>query len=266
MIHVAKADNNECIEHENAFPGGELLLIRRELGSMLVRLDTTRHASRDQPDGPYLQVVSTTRTGKRGRPRKEINRDWLARMHGIRGVSGLASLLDTSSRTVRRRLVDYELVEPGVSPIQRHILDDGTIEIVYNSEPPERPRLSEAEVDSMVASHLEIFPNFGRTMLAGALRSRGQRITRREVRASYDRLQGGPTQTFADRRIHRRAYHVAGPNSLWHHDGQHGMCFLKKNTLHHVTTLTHYRTHSLQVCHSCVYRWILSVCGRNTSG
>jgi hypothetical protein len=212
------------IQHENAFPGDELSQIRSELGDMLDRLDGVRHASRDRPDGPYLEVVSTVRTGKRGRPRKDINRDWLARMAMIRDNSGISTLVNTSARTVRRRLLEYKLVGPGVAPIQRHLLEDGTIDIVYNGELAERPRLSEAEVDSMVASHLEIFPNFGQSMIAGALRSSGQRITRREVRASYDRLQGGPTQTFSDRRIHRRAYHVAGPNSLWHHDGQHGVC------------------------------------------
>jgi hypothetical protein len=190
---------------------------------MLIRLDNVRHASRDQPDGPYLQVTSTTRTGKRGRPRKDINRDWLARMHGIRGNSGISMLLDLSARTVRRRLMEYDLAGPGVAPIQRYLREDGTLDVVYNGEPAPGPRHSEAEIDSIVASHLEVFPNLGRSMIAGALRSSGQRLTHREVRASYDRLQGGPTQTFADRRIHRRSYHVAGPNSLWHHDGQHGM-------------------------------------------
>jgi hypothetical protein len=200
--------------------------MRIDLNDMLERLDEARHASRDQPDGPAYQVAWTHRTGKRGRPRKEINVDWLARMAVIRDKPGIALLVDASARTVRRRLVDYNLSSPGAAFAQRHYLEDGSFEVIYNGQPRPPPSLSDAEVDAIVSSHLEIFPNFGRSMIVGSLHSSGQySITRQQIRASYDRLQGGPTQTFSDRRIHRRKYQVAGPNSLWHHDGQHGKCF-----------------------------------------
>jgi hypothetical protein len=77
-------------------------------------------------------------------------------------------------------------------------------------------------VDTIVLSQLEMFPNFGQSMMAGSLRVEGLNIPRQRVRDSYDRIQGGPTARFGQRHIHRRAYQVAGPNSLWHHDGQHG--------------------------------------------
>jgi hypothetical protein len=196
--------------------------MRRDVRNMIDSLDTARHASRDQPDGPSFEILSTTRTGRRGRPRKEINAEWLARMSQIRKKPGISTLVGVSSRTVRRRMLEYGLSSPGIAPVQRQQLADGSWSLIYNSIPALPPRYSDAQVDAIVASHLEIFPNFGRSMLVGSLLSSGQHLTRKELRASYDRLQGGPSQTFSDRRIHRRAYHVAGPNSLWHHDGQHG--------------------------------------------
>jgi hypothetical protein len=192
---------------------------------MLNRLDSARHASRDQPDGPSFQVTSSRPTGARGRPRKDINREWLAQMSTMRDKPGIASVLGVSTRTLRRRELELGISLPGVAFVQRHLLSDGTYDITYNSQSSSLPALNDTEVDSIVASHLEIFPNFGRSMIIGSLLSNGQRLTRKQLRASYDRLQGGPTQTFSNRRIHRRTYQVAGPNSLWHHDGQHGNMF-----------------------------------------
>jgi hypothetical protein len=142
--------------------------MRIDLNDMLERLDAARHASRDQPDGPAYQVTWTHRTGKRGRPRKEINADWLARMAVIRDKPGIAVLVDASARTVRRRLVDYNLSSPGTAFAQRHYLEDGSFEVVYNGQPRPPPSLSNAEVDAIVSSHLEIFPNFGRSMIVGS--------------------------------------------------------------------------------------------------
>lgn len=47
-------------------------------------------------------------------------------------------------------------------------------------------------------------------------------MPRERIIESYLRVYGTPG-VFGDRAIHRRVYTVAGANSLWHHDGQHGM-------------------------------------------
>lgn len=69
---------------------------------------------------------------------------------------------------------------------------------------------------------LEVFPNFGRRMLAGCLHTMGHNVPRDRITASYLRVHGAPA-LFGDRSIERREYFVAGANSLWHHDGQHGL-------------------------------------------
>ena len=52
----------------------------------------------------------------------------------------------------------------------------------------------------------------------------GYHIPRSHLEASYARVHGAPANVFGVRRIERRVYKVPGPNSLWHHDRQHGMC------------------------------------------
>jgi hypothetical protein len=50
----------------------------------------------------------------------------------------------------------------------------------------------------------------------------GYRISRERITQSLVRID--PVQRVFQRiRIRRRVYSVPGPNSLWHHDGQHGM-------------------------------------------
>jgi hypothetical protein len=71
---------------------------------------------------------------------------------------------------------------------------------------------------------LELFPNFGRQMLDGHFRFLGHHVPRSRILESYARVHGAPTTMFGAKRIQRRVYSVPGPNSLYHHDGQHGSC------------------------------------------
>jgi hypothetical protein len=68
---------------------------------------------------------------------------------------------------------------------------------------------------------LEIFPTFGRRMIAGHLRQLGHRVPTSRIRDSYYRVHGPPV-SYSNTATGRQPYQVAGPNSLAHHDGQHG--------------------------------------------
>ena len=59
-------------------------------------------------------------------------------------------------------------------------------------------------------------------MATAALRANGVIVSEGRVRGSLARVSGVPG-TFGGWRVHRRRYQVAGANSLWHHDGQHGI-------------------------------------------
>jgi hypothetical protein len=81
--------------------------------------------------------------------------------------------------------------------------------------------LPDNSLDQIMRHILDIFPSFGRRMITGHLRHLGHNVPRERVRASYERVMGAPASLIS-RSITRRVYRVAGPNALWHHDGQHG--------------------------------------------
>ena len=98
-------------------------------------------------------------------------------------------------------------------------------------------------------------------MLFGRLKAAGYHVPVERIAASYLRVHGAPG-SFGGRAVHRRAYHVAGANSLWHHDGQHG----KPTSIYHLYVLTLpllFRLDSLQDRNPLLYRWQISLCSWN---
>jgi hypothetical protein len=81
--------------------------------------------------------------------------------------------------------------------------------------------LSDADLDELILCLRRHYCRAGVTMLHGMLLRLGHRIPRERIRQSLLRID--PVQRVFERiRIRRRTYSVPGPNSLWHHDGQHG--------------------------------------------
>ena len=188
---------------------------------MAVALDSAAHRSSDPAENVELRVTERVKTGRRGRPKIQINKDFLRHALTLRGPQGLAQVFKCNSRSIRRRALEYGLVNPG-SPVYEDITQpDGTLIRSYSSPTRSVSTLTDFELDAQVSMILELFPSFGRRMISGALQSNGHIVPRDRINASYLRLHGPPS-SFGDRRIQRRVYSVAGPNLLWHHDGQHG--------------------------------------------
>ena len=81
--------------------------------------------------------------------------------------------------------------------------------------------ITDSELDDCLIRLRRHFRLAGISMLDGMLRRLGYRIPRERIRQSLIRID--PVhQIFQRIRIWRRVYNVPGPNSLWHHDGQHG--------------------------------------------
>ena len=189
---------------------------------MVDRLDDACYLSNDPPDASPIPVISQSSNGKRGRPRKNIDSNFLAEAMRIRQPSGIAPVLQCHPRTVRRHALDLGLVEPGQPVFLHRTLADGSHVRARNTAPRRtRSTLTDVELDAAIGQILEIFPAFGRNLIAGRLKASGHEVTRERIIASYLRVHGAPG-AFGDRSIHRKAYKVAGANSLWHHDGQHG--------------------------------------------
>lgn len=96
---------------------------------------------------------------------------------------------------------------------------------IHHSLPaPVHPRgtLTDSELDHILVILRSHYHRAGLRMLDGMLRALGHHISRNRVRASLLRID--PVRRVFERiRIRRREYRVAGPNALWHHDGQHGL-------------------------------------------
>lgn len=115
--------------------------------------------------------------------------------------------------------------------------DDGTSCSELEDDPPSRRNryvyiqthsyttpsstISDAELDVQILDIRSHFPLAGITMLHGALQSRDLHIPRRRIQESLLRVDP-VRRVFGRLNIQRRKYSVPGPNSLWHHDGQHG--------------------------------------------
>ena len=110
----------------------------------------------------------------------------------------IAKMLGCSPRTIHRRIVEFGL--------------DRFIQ--YSP-------ISDAELDELVVNFVANFPTAGQKQLARHLSSLGYRIQRFKIRDSLYRVDPWGVQLRSRRLLHRRKYKVAGPNSLWHIDGNH---------------------------------------------
>lgn len=191
---------------------------------MISALDDVSAQSADIVEHPPILPIQISHSGRRGRPRKEIDPAILATSLQYRGPTHIAPVFGCSARTIRRRALEQGLVEP-CPPVYLTYEDPESGETVrfYSSSTAPMSTLSDEELDTVIQHILEVFPAFGQQMISGHLRHLGHIVPRERIRASYERVTGAPAHS-TSRPIERRRYQVAGPNSLWHHDGQHGEC------------------------------------------
>lgn len=178
-------------------------------------------AVRRSHDG-YAHPVSVVRTGRRGRPKFEFDRDFLAFAITERDTTSLAKYLGVSRSVLARALQDFGLRERGEDPFIRTRTPSGSISYeqrLHFTAP--RSTWSDEQLDNAIMQILIHFPNSGVSMLYGSLKVLGQLVPRARINESLFRLE--PSRRLWGRtRIERSVYSVPGPNFLWHHDGQHG--------------------------------------------
>jgi len=197
-------------------------VIEESVQNMIAHLDEATLLSSDPPNRSFYPTTQQIYNGQQGRPRTEIDSNILAITLNLRGPTHLAAIFNCNPRTIRRRALEYGLVEPGTPVYVDFEQDDGSISRIYRSSSSSISVLPDEELDDIMAYILSAFPSFGRRMIDGHLKHLGHRISRARIQSSYARVHGQPSGSFGPRRIERRVYNVPGPNSLWHHDGQHG--------------------------------------------
>ncbi|KAJ7730009.1 hypothetical protein DFH07DRAFT_781776 [Mycena maculata] len=65
-------------QHRAVFPPDEYATLQTSISDMVTALDLACHESMDPPDGGPLVVTRRVRTGRRGRPRIEIDAQFLS--------------------------------------------------------------------------------------------------------------------------------------------------------------------------------------------
>ena len=135
----------------------------------------------------------------RGRPQIAINEDQLTHLLELQfSNEDIAKLFNVSTRTVRRRVVQFGL------------------EDVSNYSD-----LSDTSLDAITTQFVVRHPNCGERSFSGFLRSQALKVQRSRVRDSLWRIDPRGIQSRFRGILRRRQYNVDSPNSLWHIDGHH---------------------------------------------
>ncbi|XP_041843875.1 uncharacterized protein LOC121641664 [Melanotaenia boesemani] len=148
----------------------------------------------------YGYQAPVVRSGGRGRPQYRITGQQLSFLASCGFTAPqIAGILNVSSSTVRRRLRRFQRNRASrYAELTDSALDDVVLEVVAGNE------------------------QLGPEAVRASLRVHGLLVQRSRVRASMLRTNPGAAALRAVlRRPERRAYQVAGPNSLWHIDGNH---------------------------------------------
>jgi hypothetical protein len=188
--------------------------IQRNIKVLVDALDKARHASLDPPHAPPIELVKVVRTGRPGRPRHKINMAVVKQSIQLR--TPLSKIATKVLKTTSRRTLVRRMQEEGL-----HIEATAENPALLHDPHSGMTVVTDEELDSLVATILQDFPNHGRIMMDGALFAQGVRVSSKRIRESLNRVKGAPA-VFGRRKIHRKKYYVPGANSLWHHDGQHG--------------------------------------------
>ncbi|KAH9830557.1 uncharacterized protein C8Q71DRAFT_885632 [Rhodofomes roseus] len=204
-------------------------------------------------------ILTKVHSGGRGRPRIVIDPTWLRWAYGHKSIAEIARFLNVHCSTVCAALLEYGITEARSNPFSRpgdsqfddhsHVgsttdLDphcvresqagDDVPQVTSYTHP--LTDISDDDLDDAVRNLRSHYHRAGITMMLGLLRGNlGIRVSRERVRQSLLRIN--PVRRVFDCiRIECRKYQVAGPNALWHHDGQHGVSRLWVDVTAQVTS------------------------------
>ncbi|KAG1845058.1 hypothetical protein C8R48DRAFT_566298, partial [Suillus tomentosus] len=100
---------------------------------------------------PPVAHTRSVHTGGRGRPRIEIDTDVLATAYQLAGPTRLAQVFNVSARTIRRRALEQQIVEPG-DPVFVTLTDeDGHVFRIHTSSTGSQSTLTDEELDGIIS-------------------------------------------------------------------------------------------------------------------
>jgi hypothetical protein len=190
---------------------------------MVAALEEAVALARDDMEGVPMPLARREARAGAGRPRVHIDKNLLSYACQGMTLKDIGDMVGCSARTVRRRLLEYNLAQPAPPVIQEVVQPDGTMAKEWHPTGPTRFILRDdpERLDGLVREILESFPNYSLEFVRAGLRSEGyHHVARHLIRDSMTRVRGLQAR-FVNRPIERRVYSVPEVNSLWHHDGNH---------------------------------------------
>ena len=161
--------------------------------------DELIHHISEQSRVREVQAVRHIHTGKRGRPRKDIDQAYLQEaMASGRHISQirLAKALNMHRHSLRRNLKSCG------------------IRRTFST-------LTDSQLDTIVRAYKAAKPDSSMRYLIGFLRSHGLRVQTARIYQSLHRVDGLGATLRQRRAVRRREYQSSRPNALWHCDGHH---------------------------------------------
>lgn len=245
------------LQNAHVFEASELDTLQTNITLIQIDICQQYRETLDRSHHGHPTIVWTVHSGCRGRPRIQIDSDFLRWAYAHRSVAGISWFLHVGRNAVRNALIEYGIAEPqdnpfpiwetseneridseGSHPVQQDDFLDPSLSptdlpdnVFYtnpNNVPPTMSftgplsTLTNDELDILIQRLREHYGRAGVTMIDGMLRSLGYRLPRECIRESLMRIDP-VRRVFQQIQIRRRVYSVPGPNALWHHDGQHGM-------------------------------------------
>ena len=111
--------------------------------------------------------------------------------------------------------------KPSLNSYLREHYGSSTQKLVREHERNLHSQISETQLDTIVQGIKQEHLNDGEVMVAGHLLKQGIRVQRAKLRESIHRIDPLGISERRSVAVRRRAYHVKGPNEVWHIDGHH---------------------------------------------
>ncbi|KAF8804313.1 hypothetical protein BYT27DRAFT_7259298 [Phlegmacium glaucopus] len=150
--------------------------ITTSIDNMISALESGIPTTCYPPDASPIVLGNTIHSGQRGRPPVDIKCEDLALLaSGRTTMKDIADLYQCGARTIRRRMLEFGLSEPGLPVYTEQEQDDGSVERVYSrGSCANLSQATDEELDAILISIYEQFPSFGKRMIDGYLMALGE--------------------------------------------------------------------------------------------
>ncbi|KAG6914616.1 hypothetical protein DXG01_016286 [Tephrocybe rancida] len=195
-------------QHSHLLSPEDYQSVQQSLNNMLSPLEQATTSSIDSPDAPPPLLGGTIADGHPGCPRIDIKPEDLASLTSGRVThQQIADLYGCSACTIRCRLAEYGISQPGPPVYTQQEQPDGSVLCEYTpGVSADLSNLSDDELDRKLLDMYKQFPSLGRRMIDGYLLHLGERVARQRIINSYHRVIGPTTATFGTHHIQRYGF------------------------------------------------------------